>query len=114
MIKKLLVALCAFAFISQTDALAQGTSDKNHNFKVAKNLETFSAIYKYLDMMYVDTLNADEVIGNGIQRVYIHHIEVFALARPLHRFLPRGQGKGAKPDDFGQVCRHRRTDKVQP
>ena len=66
MIKKLLVALCAFAFISQTDALAQGTSDKNHNFKVAKNLETFSAIYKYLDMMYVDTLNADEVIGNGI------------------------------------------------
>jgi len=42
-------------------------ADKDHNFKVAKNLETFNTIYKYLDMMYVDTLNADEVVGNGIR-----------------------------------------------
>lgn len=46
--------------------VAQNTIDKEHNYKVAKNLETFSAIYKYLDMMYVDTLDADEVVGNGI------------------------------------------------
>ena len=55
-----------FTFLSQANVFAQGTSNKDHNFKVAKNLETFSAIYKYLDLMYVDTLNADEVIGNGI------------------------------------------------
>jgi len=66
MIKKLLVMLCIFTCVAQTNTFAQGKSDKDHNFKVAKNLETFSAIYKYLDMMYVDTLNADEVIGNGI------------------------------------------------
>lgn len=58
--------LCIFTCVAQTNTFAQGKSDKDHNFKVAKNLETFSAIYKYLDMMYVDTLNADEVIGNGI------------------------------------------------
>lgn len=46
--------------------MAQSPSDKEHNFRVAKNLETFSAIYKYLDMMYVDTLNADEVVKAGI------------------------------------------------
>lgn len=40
--------------------------NKDHNFDVAKNLDVFNAIYKQLDMMYVDTLNADEVIGNGI------------------------------------------------
>ena len=45
---------------------AQNNVNKEHNFDVAKNLETFSAIYKYLDLMYVDTLNADEVVGNGI------------------------------------------------
>jgi len=33
---------------------------------VAKNMEIFNAIYKNLDLMYVDTLNANEVIGTGI------------------------------------------------
>ncbi|MFA6832731.1 MAG: S41 family peptidase, partial [Bacteroidaceae bacterium] len=40
--------------------------DKNHNLDVAKNLDVMNAIYKYLDMMYVDSLDANEVIGNGI------------------------------------------------
>lgn len=34
---------------------------------MAKNLDVFNAIYKNLDLMYVDTLDADEVIGNGIK-----------------------------------------------
>ena len=29
-------------------------------------MEIFNAIYKNLDLMYVDTLNANEVIGTGI------------------------------------------------
>lgn len=41
--------------------------DKDHNFHVGKNLQIFNEIYTYLDMMYVDTLNAEEVIGNGIK-----------------------------------------------
>lgn len=40
---------------------------KNHNYDVARNLEIFSAIYKNLDMMYVDTLDASEVVGTGIK-----------------------------------------------
>ena len=39
---------------------------KNHNLEVAKNLEIFNAIYKNLDLMYVDTLDANTVIGTGI------------------------------------------------
>ena len=38
-------------------------ADADHNFKVAKNLEVFNTIYRNLDMMYVDTLDADEVVG---------------------------------------------------
>ena len=41
-------------------------AQKDHDFTVAKNLEVFNAIYKNLDMMYVDTLDADLVIGTGI------------------------------------------------
>src|SRR5574344_181016 len=46
-------------------ASAQNT--KSHNFEVAKNLDVFNAIYKNLDMMYVDTLNAQEVVGTAIK-----------------------------------------------
>lgn len=56
--------ICVLLVIGLMPAMAQ--KDKDHNFEVAKNMEVFTAIYKNLDMMYVDTLNAGEVIGNGI------------------------------------------------
>ena len=45
---------------------ATAQEDKDHNFTVAKNLDVLNVIYKHLDLMYVDTLNGNEVIGNGI------------------------------------------------
>lgn len=44
-----------------------GQSGQDHNFNVAKNMDIFNAIYKNLDLMYVDSLDADEVIGTGIK-----------------------------------------------
>ncbi len=64
--KKIFISLSLCLLTMIPSALAQNTTDKDHNFKVAKNMETFSAIYKYLDMMYVDTLNADDVVGGSI------------------------------------------------
>ena len=55
----LLVILMALPSVAQ--------KDKDHDFKVAKNMDVFNAIYKNLDLMYVDTLDADEVIENGIK-----------------------------------------------
>ena len=46
---------------------AYAQQQKNHNFEVAKNLDIFNNIYKGLDLMYVDTLNPQDVIGNGIR-----------------------------------------------
>lgn len=58
------VAALALSLLASAAATAQ--EGKDHNFKVAKNIEVFNAIYRNLDMMYVDSLDADEVIGNGI------------------------------------------------
>lgn len=44
---------------------AQGR--KNRNLEVAKNLDIFNEVYQNLDMLYVDTLNANEVVGTGIK-----------------------------------------------
>ncbi len=62
--KKLIIVL--LTIISAIPAMAQG-KDKDHNFKVAKNLDVFNAIYKQLDMMYVDTIDADEVVGYAVR-----------------------------------------------
>ncbi len=37
----------------------------NHNFEVAKNLDIFNALYRDLDLYYVDTLNAARNIENA-------------------------------------------------
>ena len=49
---------------------------KNHNLEVAKNLEIFNALYKNLDLMYVDTLDANRVVSTGID----------AMLRSLDRY----------------------------
>lgn len=63
---KKIIALLSLIIVASvlTPVLAQ---KKNRNYDVARNLELFSAIYKNLDMMYVDTLDASEVIGTGIR-----------------------------------------------
>lgn len=60
MIKKIIALLL---FVGTLPMTAQ---EKDHNLEVAKNLDIFNAIYKHLDMVYVDTLDAKEVIGNSI------------------------------------------------
>ena len=47
-------------------SVAASAQDKDHNLEVAKNLEVFNALYKNLDLLYVDTLDAKQVVGNAI------------------------------------------------
>lgn len=61
------ILLYAFALVALIAGTASAQDDKDHNFQVSKNIDTFNNIYRYLDMIYVDTLNADEVIGSGIK-----------------------------------------------
>lgn len=61
--KKLLISL--LMVLLAAPAFAQ--IDRDHDFKTAKNMDIFNSIYKNLDLMYVDTLDAEEVVGNGIK-----------------------------------------------
>ena len=61
--KKVLISLLVVLLVAP--AFAQ--IDRDHDFKTAKNMDIFNSIYKNLDLMYVDTLDAEEVVGNGIK-----------------------------------------------
>ncbi len=61
--KKVLISL--LMVLLAASAFAQ--IDRDHDFKTAKNMDIFNSIYKNLDLMYVDTLDAEEVVGNGIK-----------------------------------------------
>lgn len=74
------------ALIGSLNCAAQ---KKNHNFEVTKNLEAFSAIYKNLDMMYVDSLDPNEVIGTGI-RAMLRSLD------PYTEYYPVDQVKNLK------------------
>ena len=56
-----IVALFAMSF-----AAASAQENRDHAFEVGKNMQVFNEIYGYLDLMYVDTLDADEVVGTAI------------------------------------------------
>lgn len=58
-----LIVLCCCAIMAN----AQGTEKKSeHNFEVAKNLDILNTLYRELDMLYVDTLDAQKLITIGI------------------------------------------------
>lgn len=61
--KKVLISL--LMVLLAAPAFAQ--IDRDHDFKTAKNMDIFNSIYKNLDLMYVDTLDTEEVVGNGIK-----------------------------------------------
>lgn len=83
---KTLIAVIVCCVLNPFAASAQ---EKNHNFEVAKNLETFAAIYRNLDMLYVDSLDADEVIGYGI-RAMLRSLD------PYTEYYPASEVKNLK------------------
>ena len=69
-------------------AVAQPTS--NHHLEVAKNLDVFNQIYKNLELLYVDTLNPQQTIGNGIAamlRSLDPYTEYYPESKDLKTFI---------------------------
>lgn len=62
--RKLLFTIVATLLLSAGNVPAQNESLENYN--ILKNLDLFNLLYKYLDVLYVDTLNSDETIGAAI------------------------------------------------
>ncbi len=53
----------------------------DHNFDVSKNLDVFNSLYRSLDMLYVDTLDANKVIGNGIKAM-LYSLDPYTVYYP--------------------------------
>ncbi len=94
----LLMVVTAFPVV-----MAQEKDD--HNFTVSKNMEIFNAIYRNLDMMYVDTLDADQVIGNGINRM-LQALDPYTVYYPEDKTKELTQMMTGKYAGIGALIRY--------
>ena len=76
--KKNLVLLFAILFLTSP---INSQTESDHNLKINKNLEVFNSIYKKLDMMYVDSLDADKTIGTAINAM-LHSLDPYTVYYP--------------------------------
>ena len=100
----MLTALMAVAM----PILAQNTSD--HNFRVAKNLDIFNAIYRNLDLMYVDSLDADKTIGTAI-RSMMHSLDPYTDYFPEDKAAEYKQMMTGKYAGIGSIISYSFTRK---
>lgn len=85
---------------------------KNHNYDVARQLEIFSAIYKQLDMMYVDTLDPEVTIGNGI-RAMLQSLDPYTEYYPAEQVNELRSMLTGKYAGIGAVIKHdMRQDRI--
>ncbi|MDY3267757.1 MAG: S41 family peptidase [Phocaeicola sp.] len=61
----------------------------DRNFKIAKNLDLFNAIFKELDMFYVDTVDVEKMIQNGVNGM-------LALTDPYTEYYPEEEVSSLK------------------
>lgn len=88
-----------------TVACAQTTDEKSHAFDVARNLETFSAIYKQLDVMYVDSLDASATIGAGIDAM-LRSLDPYTVYYPADKVTELRQMLTGKYAGIGAIIKH--------
>lgn len=67
----------------------------DRNFQIAKNLDLFNAIFKELDMFYVDTINPEEMIQNGVEGM-------LALTDPYTEYYPEEEVSSLKEMTTGK------------
>lgn len=106
--KSILTAgLCLMAAVS---SFAQKSG--NHNFEISKNLEIFNDIYKQLDMFYVDTLEADTVIGWAIHSM-LRQVDPFTVYYPEDDMSELKEMTTGKYAGVGSVIRYyKKEDRV--
>ena len=81
---------------------------ENANSAISRNLELFNDIYKQLDLFYVDSLNADTVIGWGI-RSMLQQVDPFTDYFPDDDDDLRQMATG-KYAGIGSVIRYHRKE----
>lgn len=77
----------AFAILISMGLLSFKGDDRN--FKIAKNLDLFNSIFKELDMFYVDTVDVEKMIQNGVNGM-------LALTDPYTEYYPEEEVSSLK------------------
>ena len=102
------LSLCAWLFALSV----LGQDVKNHNLEVAKNLEIFNALYKNLDLMYVDTLDANTVVTTAIDAM-LSSLDKYTEYYPEDRQKELKQMLTGKYAGIGALIRyHQRLKRV--
>ena len=73
-------------------SLALGLSSfkgDDRNFQISKNLDVFNSIFKELDLFYVDTINVEKMIQNGINGM-------LSLTDPYTEYYPEEEVSSLK------------------
>jgi len=97
-----LILVLALLSAPASGLLAQ---DDGHNFKVSKNMQVFNEIYRYLDLMYVDTLNADETVGTAINSM-LRSLDPYTAYYPADRVNDLKSMLTGKYVGIGSVIRY--------
>ena len=83
---------------------------RNHQLEVAKNLEIFNALYKNLELMYVDTLDANKVITTGIDAM-LNSLDRYTEYYPEERQKDLKQMLTGKYAGIGALIRYHQKQK---
>lgn len=97
--------LTTVVLLTLTAGTVSAQDDKDHNFKVSKNMQVFNEIYSYLDMMYVDTLNADETIGTAIKSM-LSSLDPYTVYYPADKATDLKSMLTGKYVGIGSVIRY--------
>lgn len=103
--RTLLILLTALSMTSS--ALAQ----TEHNFTVAKNLDLFNTIYRQLDLFYVDSLEADKLIGVGIDAM-TRELDLYTKFYPEEEMDELKMMTTGKYGGIGSIIRMRKDSTV--
>ena len=83
------ILLGAFVVLMGLGLSSFTDKDDDRNFQVAKNLDIFNAIFKELDLFYVDTINPEKMIQNGVNGM-------LALTDPYTEYYPEEEVSSLK------------------
>ena len=116
------IALVLVAVIA-TVAFFSFKSGDDRNFQIAKNLDTFNAIVKELDMFYVDTIDPNKTIREGIDNMLFsldpyteYYPTQFGLSETMAKRFTGTFGAMAKAFGFSRVpgSGHSRGNSCRP
>ncbi len=92
-------------------SLSSSAQNNDHNFEVAKNLDIFNALYKNLDMVYVDTIDPNKAVEFGIKAM-LYSLDPYTIYYPENKVKELKQMMTGKYAGIGAIIRENTKEGV--